>query len=565
MAKTIKKEKIYLRKLVEKIKDLPLMGLFTLTQKDLSEKLIDNFRLTPTYKDTIENKLNKLIKTTYDNITKDKSGISRQTEITKITNELKNTLKISCVIGSCEISLNLQDTDFNEIAKLIYNFAHYSLHKRSTSLNAGGLITYTIQHYYDRITFRYKDYKFEPNLDKKINDVLEYVSKLNNELSDGFEDLRAAIEHKNFVYLCVQNLYNCTINSTFHILINYVIMSGKIDLINNSIGSTDFTDVEELISMYLLTWYTYINDIVTNGYDETKYDNYMTTHNQQINDILDILVKNSKLQLQYIVYYYLLIHIWTYCQCICETLTIHRRIITTDNMTITHSYFDNDNDEDISKDDVDKKMELYNADYVYSAYTGKLRLLRVSNRIGNYILQEFWVRLGNSLDTTSIHNEIVNQHDVLFNDLNHTGISFIGYYHCHVGYKKQLIKYYSGFHADVMLYTEKEVGKQEWIRINDEFHYDDESDDNGLTLRDVVAGIYVAGRDNKSKKRIEYNGRKLIATELHYTPSAIFFKGGAIVSLLIVICIIAIVVCVVIYVHDHYWFKSSKMITDEQK
>lgn len=50
----------------------------------------------------------------------------------------------------------------------------------------------------------------------------------------------------------------------------------------------------------------------------------------------------------------------------------------------------------------------------------------------------------------------------------------------------------------------------------------------------------------------------------HSMTSALFFNGGVIVSLLTVICIMAIIVCVVIYVHDYYWFKPSSMASKEK-
>ena len=600
MAKTIDKEKIFLRRLIERTKDLPLMGLFMPNQKELAKELLTDFELNSVHKQTID-KINALIKTTYSNVKKDKSDLSQQTEITKIINELKNILKLSCYTDYREISLNLQDTDFNEIATWLYDFILRSPHKHLITLNATAskqvdakkLIIYTINHYYDRITLKYKNYKFEPKLDKKIDDVLEYASKLNEELSRGFKKLRDAIKNQDFVYLCVQNTANCTIDSTFHMLINYVIMTEKIDMANISIDSTNFSDVEKLIKTYMMTWYTYIYDTITNSYEETKYNNYITTHNQQINDILNILIKDSKFQLQYIVYYYLLIHIWIYCQCVCETLTKHRCIITSDNMTITHSYSDNDNE----KDGDNEKMKLYNTNYVSNAYIGPLTLLRISNRIGNYILQEFWARLGNSFDTTNInnyndidkstrikninngiigrHNVLFNnyqydvlfgddQHDVLFSDLDYTGINFNGYLNCHETYKKRLVKYYDGIHADVMLYIEKEGSKPEWILINDDFQHKTERDENNLIRQHVVAGIYVVNRDHGTEEKKVYSEREPIKTISYYTPSAIFFKGGAIISLLIVICIVAIVVCVVIYLHDHYWLALTKTITKEK-
>ena len=131
---------------------------------------------------------------------------------------------------------------------------------------------------------------------------------------------------------------------------------------------------------------------------------------------------------------------------------------------------------------------------------------------------------------------------------------------------KIIAKYYDGRHANVMLFIRSSDNKIERIRIDDtDMPIDNESDGNKFNGQHICAGIYVISRIHGLDQKSTWGDWKRGANSRSHMTTAMFFKGGAIVSLLIVICIVVIVVCVVIYVHDHCWFKSTKMITNEQK
>lgn len=553
-------EAVFLRKLVEKIRNIRLTRQFTLTEEERTRKLINSFRLVNTWNSTIRNRLNKLITDTRDAIKKNKSNESQLMEINKIKDTLENALRLLYNFGSYEIRLVLRDNDIDEIAMWLYDSVKH--------VTPDDVVNHVIRKYSNQITLKTNPdfYEFKPNIDREIDEILDDTSELNEELENKFEELSNTITNKNFVYLCAQNAENCTINATFHMLMNYAIMSGKINVTNRSFGSEEFNRVKELIKEYMSSWYNYLHDTVMDGdRKKTKYKNYVKVHNQQIKTILDAIVKNNKLQLQYIVYYYLLIHIWIYCQCLTETLANGVVLRPFSDFKLSHSYKE--------LDDEQTRESHYDVKYIRNASDGIPSTFRRSNRISNIILREFWIKLGNSFDTEYIKN--INENkiskaktDILFGDLKYMGINFNGYLNSHGIYEKCLIKGYNSGHADVMYIekTESETeSKTEKFLINDEFKFADTHDKNKLNFRHIVAGIYVAEKDPNSIEKVGYESKTQITSPSFYVPSAMFFNGGAIVSLLIVICIVAIVVCVVIYVHDHYWFKSTKTINNEQK
>ena len=117
-------------------------------------------------------------------------------------------------------------------------------------------------------------------------------------------------------------------------------------------------------------------------------------------------------------------------------------------------------------------------------------------------------------------------------------------------YINAIVKYYNVNHANVIFiknnYNEK-------ILIDDANIRDGDLDENGFQLSHVIAGIFVA--HTEIKKSIYGHGE--IVGSTRYIPTVLFFNGGAILSILFIICIVAVVVCVVIYIHDHYWFKPQ--------
>ena len=401
--------------------------------------------------------------------------------------------------------------------------------------------------------------EFKSDLSIDLDIISGKIDELNEAVKGNFNVLQRLITSNDFVYLGARNNYNCTINSTFHMIMNSAILTGRLDMSEPTFTDEEKTDVWNEIVNYVSNWYDYFKTCINKNsisavITKDEKDKYNETQSAKIDDILRLTMKDNKLELRWIVYYYVFIHWWIYCECALESVyneqisdTLINRMFRNETgkepavFTLTYSQHDS----------LTNVYKHYNMNVVETDYKNKLRY---SNRIGNYIIRRFC----NKLNTDQI------DYLTFFNDLNYLppqiDLDDVIY-----GTKNKCIaKYYDGGHAKVILYIRSDDNKVEYITIDDQHMPSDGLDLNEFNGNHICAGIYVITRNHDVKHDKIWNGWKQATSLSSHMTSALFFNGGVIVSLLTVVCIIAIIVCVVIYIHDYYWFKPTTIGLSQQ-
>lgn len=399
-----------------------------------------------------------------------------------------------------------------------------------------------------------KKYTWKKDLKADIDNLLKYLDKTHEEINENFASLLKAIRDKNYVYLALQNQSNCTINSTFHIFINYLIWNTykKIDseeYNEANISENKLDNIKKSIREYLNKWFA----LYTINYNDTEAGKQL----QEIKEnLLDQLTDGGNFHLCMIDYYYLVLHIFVYCETALEAIrdgTFDIKDYEQGNLSLPSVGYG-----EIEINDIDIINTRYNQEFTQrkafvdgiKKETDVRQYLRYSNKIGNIILEELFKKFG-----------IIKRNDtLLLNDLktsesdNETSVLETA----SKGYINAIVKYFNGGHSNVIFIKNNGDDK---ILIDDIYIGDNTMDKNKFYVYHVIAGIHVAHteilKEKDDRNKSSYKHGEIVDSK-YYIPTAFFFKGGAILSLLFIICIVAIVVCVVIYIHDRYWVNVSE-------
>jgi hypothetical protein len=197
------------------------------------------------------------------------------------------------------------------------------------------------------------------------------------------------------------------------------------------------------------------------------------------------------------------------------------------------------------------------------------RHFRRSNRHANYLLNLFCKKF-NSIrpDSVLVLTDLKSDKNPSTSEIKSKA----------KGYKFCLAKYYSVFHANVILFelnSNGDVAEKLCIEDKDGWYNEDTSfneeewrveymdvfiDDVLNRVYLIYPGFYIA---HKTKYTKPYKHGELTPTSDYHIPSALLF-GGFMRSILIVILIIVIIVCVVIYIHDRKYMKTQQQTLDKK-
>lgn len=384
---------------------------------------------------------------------------------------------------------------------------------------------------------KYTDkYFIKPDVNDQIDIIKTNITTLTTAILKEHLNLVTKINNNNFVYLGVRNTFNCTINALFHMLINYAIMTDRFNMENSNLSEDELNIVLTTIETYIKDWFMHYKECFNNQNSniEVKKREYNKLKLSTIKNILELTIKNNKLDLRYFVCYYAILHLWIYCECALDVL--YNNSTEEDDMSL---YALGYNALENMKNN-ETKNENYNLEAIVNTQE---KYVHFSDRIGNQIFKLFYNKLnGDEPEKVQLYNNLKDS-PVKHNVLKKT---FDDYNNC-------FAKYFDGAHADVILFKRSGLGKVDHILIDDTKLPNNKKDPNDFNCEHVVVGIYVVSRIPLS----EFEDRAFSDTPEYHMPTALFFKGGAFIPILFIICIVVIVVCVVIYIHDHYWFKPQ--------
>lgn len=423
---------------------------------------------------------------------------------------------------------------------------------------------------YNYRTISSEKYIWKKDLDEDIDILFDYLEDVHETIIKNFNMLLTFITDENYAYLVLENQGNCTVNSTFHIFINYLIWSTYKEIcsetyIEATISEDKLENIKKSIREYLNEWFA----LYTIKYNDAEAEKQL----QEVKEkLLNQLTDGGNFHLCMIDYYYLVLHIFVYCETALEALkdkSFNVKEYERDNLTlqnIGYGIFES-GDIDIINDKYKQEftqrrafideIEKQNRSEENDLGMNIGPYLRYSNKIGNIILEELFKRFG-----------VIKKEDtLLLNDLKTPELDTQTFALETVSkkYTNAIIKYYNGVHANIIFIRNSGDDK---ILIDDMHIKDNTLDKNKFYMCHVIAGIHVAHteikKDREDRNKSSYKHGEIVESK-YYIPTTFFFNGGAIISILLIICVVAIVVCVVIYVHDHYWFKTPTQIKAKPK
>ena len=409
-------------------------------------------------------------------------------------------------------------------------------------------------------------HSFKIDIDNDIETFLLRFRATEGMMHSNYIKILEQIGRKKFRYLSVLNQADCTINSTFNIIVNYAIYSQSLDISHEEAYGETYEILIGQIRTYLKNWYKCVLEIIRlrrlnmilpdqmikdyKKEDEVKIkqviENYQKENEVKIEQMIDLLFRVNKLKLRYIHCCSLLLHIIIYTKCITEHFLNDDIISGPFQIASPATYGHKDEGNDIEKYYI-KETIISDAPHSY----------RRSNRYANYLLELFIEKFGKTSEKVLLLNDLKSEKELSIHIIAKKTKE----------YKCCFVKYHGTMHSNVILFKFKYNGKiDERILIDDSPSAYGKCDDgttrdkNGYILTYVLPGFYI----NHSKHKSNYGNGELESTNGFHIPSALLFKGGFIQSILLVILIIAIIVCVVIYIHDRKYVKAQQIILDKK-
>lgn len=415
--------------------------------------------------------------------------------------------------------------------------------------------------------------RFKDDINNEIIMLLTMLTEIDQTMENNYDTISTMIKDEPFCYLSVKNSRDCTINSTFNLIVNYALYSQFMKIGGERIIKDDEAKLEELKEMfkqYLTEWYAFFLSILEDRQKGHKTDPNMIkqldqSQEEKIVTMIELLFSEQQLDLRFIHCCSFMLHMIIYTKCITEHVLSYSDFDpnfssvmdvynlgyqTKDTIEETEFYYDR---ECIKQTGTIERKEMKNDDDDIEVNVH----FRRSNRYANYLLKLFCnkfnkIRANDVILLTDLKSD---------NCLNTSALESKSekYNYC-------IAKYFGGTHANVIIFKLRENTIIERFLVEDIKNKYDRTAEIGVftdrsknKVRLIPPGFYIAVRPEVPQS---YSTGSLTPNFLQHIPSALLFNGGFMQSILIVILIIAIIVCVVIYIHN--WFSVSWANTDRK-
>lgn len=411
------------------------------------------------------------------------------------------------------------------------------------------------------------------NIDEDITRILSGLETIDRDMCDNYNTISKLINHPTFHYLSVKNTHDCTINSTFNLIVNYAIYSKSMKTTefekrNVEVDETCFEVLKYYFRQYLQDWYTFFHSIIIEK--QNNHEISLNTIRQQeeieeerIKNMIELLFDRFQLDLRFIHCCSFMLHMVIFTKCAIDYILSDKGLEVLETRSRLNFYnFGYQEKDTIYENNLYYDINCLeqtgtNDRFKESEFNINIHFRR-SNKHANYLLKLFCNQFN-----INPNNNVLLLTDLQSDDcLNTSDINSntFGYNYC-------LAKYYSKKgHTNAILFKLKDGVPIEKIHIDDT-NYTMKSetklytDDSHHTVIPIPPGFYIAITSNDTKP---YEHGELTPTPDFHIPSALLFKGGFMQSILIVILVVVVIVCVVIYIHDRKYVKAQQRMLDKK-